>query len=61
MGKAQGRRLGISLLLIVFLVPLTLYQGTHNYVLIKLSLTQTLILLSLVKVWAKKESQHYNR
>ena len=38
----------ISLLLITFLVPLAVYRGTHNYVLIKLSLTQALILLCFI-------------
>ncbi len=50
MGKAEERRSGITLLLISFLVPLTVYKGLHNYVLIKLSLTETLIILSLV-IW----------
>ena len=43
----------LSLLLIAFLVPLAVYRGTHNYILIKLSLTQTLVLLSLL-LWIGK-------
>lgn len=48
MEKPQGKIAWIALLLIAFLVPLAVYRGTHNYVLIKLSLTQGLVLLSLV-------------
>ena len=41
------------LLLIAFLVPLAVYRGTHDFLLIKLSLTQGLILLSLI-LWLRE-------
>ena len=49
MRKHEGRvSLEVCLLAIVFLVPLAIYKGTYNQVLIKLSLTQVLLLLSFI-------------